>query len=410
MSTPPTPSNNADIVIVGAGQAGFQVAASLRQKKFTGSIVLVGDEPYPPYHRPPLSKAALKEGLNESTLWYRPDAFYAAQKLEERRSVRVEALDRASKTLALSDGSMLGYGQLVLATGARARPLPESFGIPAERLFTLRTLDDAHRLQPRLQPGVHVAIIGAGYIGLEVAASARQLGCEVVVLDREARLMARTASPTIAAHFQNLHADHGVRFQMADELAGVSPDTSYPALLCRSGAELPFEIVLAGIGVIPNDDLAVQAGLEVEGGILTDAQGRTNDAAIFAAGDCTRHVHADFEGPVRFESVQSAIDQGKVVASALLGGSDTHSAVPWFWSDQYDAKLQVVGVPTADCRSFIKGDPATGSFAVYHMKGEQPVAVEAVSAPHDFVVARKSVGTGRGLDEETRQALVPMEI
>jgi 3-phenylpropionate/trans-cinnamate dioxygenase ferredoxin reductase subunit len=400
----------ADVVIVGAGQAGFQVAVSLRQKKFSGSIVLVGDEPYPPYHRPPLSKAALKEGLNEATLWYRPDAFFEAQRLDERRGVRAETLDCDAKTLTLSDGATLGYGHMVLATGARARPLSDSFGIPQESLFSLRTLDDANRLQPRLQPGVHVAIIGAGYIGLEVAASARQLGCEVVVMDREARLMARTASPTIAAHFQNLHADHGVRFQLADELAGISPDTSYPALLCASGAQLPFEIVLAGIGVIPNDDLAVQAGLDVENGILTDAQGRTSDASIFAAGDCTRHVHADFDGPVRFESVQSAIDQGKVVAAAILGGADVHSAVPWFWSDQYDAKLQVVGVPTPECASFIKGDPATGSFAIYHMKGEAPMAVEAVSAPHDFVVARKSVGTGRGLDEETRAALVPISL
>ncbi len=400
----------ADVVIVGAGQAGFQVAASLRQRKFSGSIVLVGDEPYPPYHRPPLSKAALKEGLNEATLWHRPDAFFEAQKLDERRGVRAETLNRDAKTLTLSNGSKLGYGQLVLATGARARPLDDRFGVPQESLFTLRTLDDAHRLQPRLQPGVHVAIIGAGYIGLEVAASARQLGCEVVVMDREARLMARTASPTIAAHFQNLHADHGVRFQLADELAGVSPDTSYPALLCQSGAELPFEIVLAGIGVIPNDDLAVQAGLNVDNGILTDAQGRTSDASIFAAGDCTRHVHADFEAPVRFESVQSAIDQGKVVTSAILGGADVHSAVPWFWSDQYDAKLQVVGVPTPNCESFIKGDPATGSFAIYHMKGAVPMAVEAVNAPHDFVVARKSVGTGRDLDEQTRAALVPISL
>ncbi|MFK7793144.1 MAG: NAD(P)/FAD-dependent oxidoreductase [Devosiaceae bacterium] len=401
---------HADIVVVGAGQAGFQVAASLRQKKFTGSIVLVGDEPYPPYHRPPLSKAALKEGLDEASLWYRPDAFYAAQNIEERRSAHVTSIDRASKTITLDDGTQLGYGHLVLATGARARMLPDSLGVPQENAFTLRTLDDAHDLQPRLTPGVHVAIVGAGYIGLEVAASARQLGCEVAVVDREARLMARTASPTIAAHFQNLHVNHGVRFQLADELAGVGTDPDFRALVCRSGAELPFDIVLAGIGVIPNAELAMEAGIEADDGILTDAQGRTSDAFIFAAGDCARHVHAGFGEKVRFESVQSAIDQGKVVASAILGQDDQHSAVPWFWSDQYDAKLQVVGVPEPGCNTFIKGDPATGSFAVYHMRGEQPVAVEAVNAPHDFVVARKTVGTDRPLDEDTLAALTPVSL
>ncbi|MBO6674812.1 MAG: FAD-dependent oxidoreductase [Rhizobiales bacterium] len=407
---PEQPTGIADVVIIGSGQAGFQVASSLRQKRFDGSIVLVGDEPYPPYHRPPLSKAALKEGLNEATLWYRPEAFYAAQKIEERRGVRAVSIDRAAKQVTLDDGSVIGYGHLVLATGARARTLPPVMGVPEDAIFTLRTLDDAHALQPKLRPGVHVAVIGAGYIGLEVAASARQLGAEVAVVDQAARAMQRTASPTISVHFQNLHVAHGVRFQLADTVAGLGEDPSFRALACESGAELPFDIVVAGIGVIPNDDLARDAGLDVEDGILADARGRTNDPDVFAAGDCAQHVHSGFAERVRFESVQSAIDQGKVVAAAILGEDDQHSAVPWFWSDQYDAKLQVVGVPTSDCASFIKGDPASGSFAVYHMRGEDPVAVEAINAPHDFVVARKTVGTDRPLDEDTLAALVPISI
>lgn len=402
------PSGHADVVILGAGQAGFQVAASLRQKRFDGSIVMVGDEPYPPYHRPPLSKAALKEGLNEATLWYRPDAFYETQKIEERRGVRAVSLDRRAKRVTFEDGSVLGYGHLVLATGARARTLPPVMGVPEDTVFTLRTLDDAHALQPKLKPGVHVAVVGAGYIGLEVAASARQLGAEVAVVDQAARAMQRTASPTISAHFQNLHVSHGVRFQLADTVTGLGPDPDFRAILCESGAELPFDIVVAGIGVIPNDGLAREAGLDVADGILADAQGRTNDPAIFAAGDCARHVHLGFADKVRFESVQSAIDQGKVVAAAILGQDDEHSAVPWFWSDQYDAKLQVVGVPEADCSAFIKGDPASGSFAVYHMQGDDLIAVEAVNAPHDFVLARKTVGTGRALDSETMDTLVPI--
>lgn len=396
---------HADVLIIGAGQAGFQVAASLRQKRFEGSIVLVGEEPYPPYHRPPLSKAALKDGLNEATLWYRPEAFYATQNIDERRSARAVAIDQTNRTVTLEDGGTLGYGTLVLATGARARPLPPVFGVPDEAVFTLRTLDDAHALQPRLKPGVHVAVIGAGYIGLEVAASARQLGAEVAVLDREARAMQRTASTTISAHYQNLHVSHGVRFQLSDTLAGVGTDPDYPALVCGSGAELPFQIVVAGIGVIPNDNLAQDAGLDVADGILTDLHGRTSHRDIFAAGDCARHAHKGFSGQVRFESVQSAIDQGKVVAAAILGNDDQHAAVPWFWSDQYDAKLQVVGIIEDDAQPFLKGDPASGSFAVYHMRGSEPVAVEAVNAPHDFVVARKCVGTDRPLDAETLDAL-----
>lgn len=399
---------HADVLIIGAGQAGFQVAVSLRQKRFEGTIVMVGDEPYPPYHRPPLSKAALKDGLNEATLWYRPDAFFEAQKIEERRNARAESLDRDAKQVTLSDGCVVEYDTLVLATGARARSLPPVMGVPGDAIFTLRTLDDAHALQPKLKPGVHVAVVGAGYIGLEVAASARQLGCEVAVVDQAARAMQRTASPTISAHFQNLHVGHGVRFQLADTVSGMTETPDFRALVCGSGAELPFDIVVAGIGVIPNDDLAREAGIAVEDGIVADAQGRTSDPSVFAAGDCARHAHAGFAEKVRFESVQSAIDQGKVVAAAILGADDAHSAVPWFWSDQYDAKLQVVGIPEADCAAFIKGDPASGSFAVYHMRGNDPVAVEAVNAPHDFVTARKTVGTDRPLDQETLDALVPI--
>lgn len=396
------------MVIIGAGQAGFQVAASLRQKKFDGSILLLGDEAYPPYHRPPLSKAALKDGLDEASLWFRPLAFYPAQGIDLGLGRSAVGLDLEARQVLLDDGSAVGFGTLVLATGARARTLPAGLGVPADRLFTLRSLDDAHALKPWLTPGRQVAIVGAGYIGLEVAASARQLGAEVAVVDREARLMARTASPTIATHFQNLHASQGVRFAMADTLVGVSADSDYRALVCQSGSQLPFQIVVAGIGVVPHDALAAQAGIAVSDGILADAHGRTSHEAVYAVGDCARHTHAGFDAPVRLESVQSAIDQGKVVAGAILGEQVQHETVPWFWSDQYDAKLQVVGIPVPGCRSFIKGHPASGSFAVYHMVADALIAVEAVNAPHDFVVARKCVGTARALDADTLAALEPI--
>ena len=408
-SDAPAPAR-ADIVIVGAGQAGFQVAVSLRQKRFAGSIVLIGDEPYPPYHRPPLSKAALKEGLNEATLWFRPEGFLDKQGITECRGTRVVAIDRKARSVRLGDGSALGYGRLVLATGAVANRLPDALVPSGVSSLVLRTLDDAHALRDSLRPGLHLVVVGAGYIGLEVAASARGLGAEVVVIDREARLMQRTASPTVAAHFQNLHASHGVRFQLPDLVDSIEATPDGARIGCRSGAEIPCELLVAGIGVRPNTALAEACGLTVADGILTDLQGRTSDPAIFAVGDCARHAHAGFAGAVRFESVQSAIDQGKVVAAALMGEDAAHAATPWFWSDQYDCKLQVVGVVEPGHETFIKGDPATGSFAVWHMDGAVPVAVEAINAPHDFVVARKSVGMGQPLAEGERAALTPIAL
>lgn len=402
---PPLPER-ADIVIIGAGQAGFQVATSLRQKRFEGSILLLGDECYAPYHRPPLSKAALKEGMNEATLWLRPEAFYETQKIDLRRGMRVAAIDRAGQQVRTADGHRIGYGSLVLATGARARPLPDKLAAADQAIHVLRSLDNAHALQPLLKPGLHVAIIGAGYIGLEVAASARHLGAEVVVIDREARLLARTASPIIAAHMQNLHARHGVRFQLADTIEKLANGE----IVCGSGTRVRADLVVVGIGVLANDELAAEAGLDVQDGILADLQGRTSDPAIYAAGDCARHAHAGFGESVRFESVQSAIDQGKVVASSILGEAAQHHAVPWFWSDQYDAKLQMVGVvpgtANGGTQAFIKGDPASGSFAVYHLDAQRLVALEAVNAPHDFVLARKQIGPDAVMDEAAMEGLV----
>ena len=400
--------SHADVLIVGAGQAGFQVAASLRQKRFEGSILILGDEPYPPYQRPPLSKAALKDGLDEAALGFRPEPFYATQKIDLKRGVRVTGIDRAAKAVSIDGGPNVGYGTLVLVSGARARPMPMELNVPDETVFTLRTLADAHRLRSKLRPGVHVSVIGAGYIGLEVAASARLLGAEVAVIDQAPRVMQRTVSPTISAYFQTLHAGHGVHIQLADTVRGATMGNDRQVLICGSDIRLPFDILVVGIGVIANDDLARDAGLAVKDGILADAQGRTEDEHIFTAGDCARHIHTAYADPVRFESVQSAIDQAKVVAGAIMGGSEQHSAVPWFWSDQYDAKLQVVGIPEADCATFIRGEPSKGSFAVYHMRGDTPVAVEAVSAPQDFVAARKSVGTDRPLDPQVLESLVPV--
>ena len=395
----------ADILIIGGGQAGFQVAASLRQKRFDGSILLCGEEAHPPYQRPPLSKAALKGDLEETALWYRPDAFYNAQGIDVRGDLRALSIDRSAKTVRFDDGSAIAYGTLVLATGARARALPSGLAIARERQFMLRTLQDAQRLKPKIKQDLRLAIIGAGYIGLEVAASARQLGAEVTVIDLEDRVMKRTASAPVSAYFHQRHLSEGVVFHLGDGLLSAGAQT----LSLTSGTSVDYDIVLAGIGVIPNAELAADAGLSVSDGILTDDQGRTNDPAIFAAGDCARHRHGAFVDPVRFESVQSATDQAKVVAAAILGEEATHQAVPWFWSDQYDVKLQVVGVPQPGDALSIRGDRSAGSFAIYHRNEEGCSSVEAINAPQDFVAARKSLGLGKPLDEAIVASLKPLD-
>ncbi len=401
-TTPLEPSY--DVVIVGGGQAAVQVVSSLRMKRFEGSILITGDEPYVPYQRPPLSKAALKDGLEETALWFRPGAFFEKQGIALRTSLAATSINRDGKTVTLADGQVIGYGSLVLATGATVRNLPASVGLPDESTFVLRSFDDALALRPRLTEGANIAVIGAGYIGLEVAATARQLGGHVTVIDLAERAMQRTASTPISSYFEQLHRAKGVDLYFQDSVERAEDGVLHLA----SGASIPFDTVVVGIGVTPNQELAAHAGLICEDGIVTDLNGRTNDPSIYAAGDCARHAHTGFADTVRLESVQSAIDQGKVVADSIFGGSEEHSAVPWFWSDQYDTKLQVVGVATDECAALIKGDPQSGSFAVYHMRGGEPVSVEAVNAPQDFVAARKSVGTGRPLADDVVAALEPL--
>ncbi|MBV6656739.1 MAG: FAD-dependent oxidoreductase, partial [Devosiaceae bacterium] len=263
----------------------------------------------------------------------------------------------------------------------------------------LRTLDDALALRERLADHREVIVVGAGYIGLEAAASARALGAAVTVIDREERLMQRTASPAMSAYFKGLHERKGVDFVLGGALEQLTLDGQRWTARLEGGATLEGDLVIAGIGVVPRTALAEEAGLTVEDGIVTDEHGRTSDPSIFAAGDCVRHAHTKHAQLVRFESVQSAIDQAKVVAANILGEAAQHSATPWFWSDQYDAKLQVVGTLEPDLDVLRRGEPASGSFAIYHLRGPVPVAVEAVNAPQDFVRARKAIAGGLPLDE-----------
>jgi 3-phenylpropionate/trans-cinnamate dioxygenase ferredoxin reductase subunit len=373
-------------VILGAGQAGAQAAISLRGEGFAGRILLLGEEAWPPYERPPLSKALLAGSVAEERLFLRRPEFYAERGIELRTGTPVAAIDRAAGEVVLRDGARLGYDRLLIATGAPARPLPAP---GADGVLTLRTLDDARALRARLVPGLRVAIIGAGYIGLEVAATAARSGAAVAVIEAAERVMQRVASPPISAFFDRAHRAAGVDLRLRDGVVAIEP--AGPRL--ADGSILLADLVIAGIGVAPADQLARAAGLDCADGILTDADGRTSDPAIFAAGDVARQAQPN-GGHLRLEAVSTAIAQAKAAARAMLGLPPPPREVPWFWSDQYEHKLQMVGLPMPDDDLLLRGDPEGGKFAVLHLRDGVLTAVETVSSPRDFMAAKRLIAAG----------------
>jgi 3-phenylpropionate/trans-cinnamate dioxygenase ferredoxin reductase subunit len=385
------------VVIVGAGHAGGTAAALLRQYGFEGAITLLGEEPYAPYQRPPLSKAWLKGEAGEEDLELKGHDFYAEANIDLRLKVRVEAIDPAARTIAF-DGQAIAYDTLILATGARARRLP----IPGAELpgvLFLRTADDAEALKRALTPGKRLAVIGGGYIGLEAAASARALGCEVAVLEREDRLLARVASHPLSDFFQAYHQGRGVEFDIGASAVAIEGEAAVRAVRLADGRDIPCDLVLVGVGAIPNDELAKAAGLECRDGVVVDIHARTSDPAIFAIGDVTRRPMPLYGREWRLESVPNALEQAKQAASAIAGRPPPPPEVPWFWSDQYDVKLQIAGVPFEADDLLVRGDPTSANFAVFHMKGERIMAVEAVNAPAEFMGGRLLIGQAKAVDK-----------
>ena len=332
------------IVIIGAGQAGVQAAASLRGAGFAGEIALIGDEPFPPYQRPPLSKAYLAGELARERLFLKPDSFFRETACDLRLAVRVVAIDRAAKTVRIKGGDSLAYSKLLLATGAKPRRI-RAPGADLPGLYYLRGIEDVDALRRELAPGKHLAVVGGGYIGLEVAAVAVKHGLDVTVIESEARVMPRTASESISRFFEQVHRAAGVRLHLnaaAQEFEG----TAKVEAVSAGGERIPADVVLVGIGVVPNDELARDAGLACNDGIVVDEFAATSDPNIFAAGDCTNHP-ARGGTLVRLESVQNAIEQAKHAAHAMVGDPKPYREVPWFWSDQYDLKLQIAGLARA---------------------------------------------------------------
>ncbi len=383
------------VVIVGAGQAGFQVAASLRGKKFGGEIVILGEEPVLPYQRPPLSKGYVKGETKQSALLLRPAEFYPANAIDVRLGCRVVALDRAGHSVVLADGKTVAYDALVLATGGRVRTLPVP-GADLAGVAYVRTLADAVALKPQVEAAANVVVVGGGFIGLECAAVARMLGCEVVVLEAMDRLMARVVSPVLSDYYRDLHRGRGVDVQLSASVTEIVGDGGrVTGVRCGGGSVVPADLVIVGIGIIASDELAKSAALDCDRGVVVDALLRTSDPNIYAIGDCAAFPHPMADGLVRLESVQNAIDQGKAVADAILGDAKPYAAVPWFWSDQYEAKLQIVGLTQRYDDTVTLGDVAAGRFSVLYFRGGVLTGIDSVNMPSDHVAGRKLFGAGK---------------
>ncbi|MBS0644276.1 MAG: FAD-dependent oxidoreductase [Acetobacteraceae bacterium] len=380
------------IVIVGGGHAGGSAAAVLRQLGWQERITIVGEEPLLPYQRPPLSKQWLSGEATEETLWLRPEKFYADATIDTRLGLRVTRIDRAAKTVTLSDEVMLTYDYLILATGARPRKLPLP-GSDLHGVLELRTVADAEALKAALTQGARLAVIGGGYIGLEAAASAKSLGAEVTIIEREARVLARVACPLLSEFFETFHRDRGAVIEVNAQVAGLEGEGGrITGVRLGDGRVIPCDAALIGVGAVPNDELARDAGLSCDGGIVVSLEARTDDPAIFAIGDCTRRPLPLYDRMWRLESVPNALEQAKQAASAICGKPGPAPEVPWFWSDQYELRLQIAGIPFDATDIAVRGSVAEGKFALFHLGADGTVlAVEAVNASMEFMGGRRII-------------------
>jgi 3-phenylpropionate/trans-cinnamate dioxygenase ferredoxin reductase component len=404
------------VLIIGAGHAGGSAAAFLRQFGFAGAITLIGEEPVPPYQRPPLSKGWLKGDMSDDGVLLRPREFYAEHGISLLLGCRAVHIDRAARTVRLDDGRMLGYERLILATGRRARRLAIP-GIGFDGVLELRTLADAQRLKSALAgSGRRLAVIGGGYVGLEAAATARALGADVVVIEKEPRVMARVASGVLSGFYQAAHRAHGVRFELGmgvDAISGAAGRVSGVQL--GDGRRIDADAVLVGIGAVANDELASAAGLECANGVVVDLAARTADSCIYAVGDCSRRPLPHYGLVGHLESVQNALEQARHAAADIVGRPLQPSEVPWFWSDQYDLKLQIAGLAHGADHIVVRGEPLPGAarprLAIFHLAADHRLrAVEAVNATQEFLAGKQFIGTRQPLDEpKLADAAVPMK-
>jgi 3-phenylpropionate/trans-cinnamate dioxygenase ferredoxin reductase component len=377
------------VVIIGGGQGGFQVAASLRAEGYQERITLIGDEPNIPYQRPPLSKGFLLGKQEQRHAELRPAAFYETQRIT-LVTARATAIDRVARRVTLDSGEQIEYDTLVLATGARNRLLPH------ENVLYLRTLAEATEIRQRLTSANDVVVIGGGFIGLEVAAAARTLNKQVTVIESQSRLMARVVAPVVSEYFRTQHEAKGVDILLNADLQGIHEKE----VLLGERTRRPADLVIAGIGVEPNVELAREAGLSVGNGITVNEYLQTADERIFAIGDCAESPNSYAETLSRLESVQNAVDQAACAAKAIVGNRAPYGAVPWFWTDQYDIHLQMAGLPTGYDQVVTRGDPASRKFSVFYYRAGKLCAVDSVNRPADHLAARKLIGARTALSPD----------
>lgn len=378
-------------IIVGASHAAAQLAPALRQQGWEGSITIIGNEYFLPYHRPPLSKDFLSGSKTLDDLLIRPPATYEKSKIRIVLGATVEKIDRANKQIVLDDGSRADYDKLVLTTGARVRKIPLP-GSDLPGVFYLRDINDVQKIKQFTGKAKNAVIIGGGYIGLETGASLRKLGMEVTVLEAMPRILQRVTAPEVSEFYARVHSEEGVNIVTDAQIEAIEGEKDVERVVMKNGDSYTAELVIIGVGVMPNVELAEEAGLKIENGIAVDESARTSDEDILAAGDCTSHYNPIYDRHIRLESVQNAVDQSTIAAKTICGKPETYSALPWFWSDQFDLKLQIAGLSQGYTDVVIRGDIKNSrSFAAFYMKDGQLLAVDAVNKPQEFMIGKRLI-------------------
>ena len=397
------------VIVVGGGHAAAQFCASMIEAGQGERVILVSEEAHVPYQRPPLSKTYLKDP-QPAPAWIRADSFYTGKGVDVRLSSRAVRIDRQARLLHLADGGALPYAHLVLATGTRARTLP-SLEAMAANVHTLRTLDDAARLRQQAESAQRVLVVGGGFIGLEIAATLAAQGKQVTLLEAAPRLLARSVSPEVSAFLLAHHRSRGVDVRLDAVVEGFEGDAQGVAgVRLADGQALPVDMVVVGIGALPNDELAQEAGLDCDNGVVVDESMQTSDPHILAIGDCTAFPSHHLGRRVRLESIQNANDQARCAAAAVLGQPQPYRALPWFWSDQGEVRLQIVGLAQPQHERVLRGNLADGKFSVLYFDGEVLTAVESINAPADHMAARKLVAAGQPVPRDAaRDVAVPLK-
>lgn len=387
-------------IVVGASHAAAQVAPALRQQGWEGSITVIGNEYFLPYHRPPLSKDFLAGAKSIENIMIRPPAVYQKAGIRFALGTTVDRIDRDNKCLILDDGHPVPYDKLVLTVGASVRKI-DIPGADLEGVFYLRDINDVQQIKHFTGKAKNAVIVGGGYIGLETASSLRQLGMEVTVLEAMPRVLQRVTASEVSNFYTRVHREEGVVIETDTQVESIVGDKEVQEIVCSNGKRYPADLVIVGVGVIPNTQLAADAGLEVNNGIVVDEYGRTSDEDILAAGDCTSHFNPIYQRHVRLESVQNAIDQASVVANTICGKLEPYSALPWFWSDQYDLKLQIAGLNQGYTDVVVRGDIENSrSFAAFYLSNNKLLAVDAVNSPKEFMWGKKLIAGGVEVDAD----------